>query len=361
MTTGFDGAGAVRTARRIIPALALLLAFWVVSCSTVKRIDAGHVGVRVRLAGSSRGVQDMPVVTGWVVYNPLTEQVIEFPTSVQNIVWTASKHEGRPVDESITFSSNEGVNVNADVGLSFHISQEMAPHLYLRFREVDLTRLADGYVRNAVRVAFNEEASKAPVQEIYGSGKARLVNDVTEKLRTKLGADGFAIDQLSIIGGLRLPDNVATAINRAMEATQLSIQAENRVRQVKAEAEQNVAQALGEAEAARTRAHGEADSLLIRARAEAKANQIIRYSTTGAVLQYRALEKWNGKLPMMQGTGQMPMLTFDVAKGGGDDAEKKLRALLEDEDEKEQAADKAARGTGKAAPAGSSPAPAGSR
>src|ERR1700683_2779748 len=78
-------------------------------CSTTTRVDAGHVGILVKLAGSDRGVQDMPVVTGWVFYNPISEQIILFPTSVQNIVWSANPHEGRPIDESITFSSNEGV------------------------------------------------------------------------------------------------------------------------------------------------------------------------------------------------------------------------------------------------------------
>ena len=77
-------------------------------------------------------------------------------------------------------------------------------------------------------------------------------------------------DKLTINGALRL--NVAQAINRAMEATQNAIQAENRVRQVRAEAEQNVAQAQGGAEAARQRAEGEADAVLIRARADARAN-----------------------------------------------------------------------------------------
>ncbi|MGH7436956.1 MAG: hypothetical protein ACRENE_14885, partial [Polyangiaceae bacterium] len=59
-----------------------------VGCQMTTRVDAGHVGIRVKLAGSDRGVQDMPVVTGWVFYNPLTEQIVLFPTSVQNVVWT---------------------------------------------------------------------------------------------------------------------------------------------------------------------------------------------------------------------------------------------------------------------------------
>ena len=60
--------------------------------------------------------------------NPITEQLVTFPTSVQNVIWTATPHEGRNIDESITFSSSEGVNVNADVSLSFHIEPNLAPH-----------------------------------------------------------------------------------------------------------------------------------------------------------------------------------------------------------------------------------------
>jgi regulator of protease activity HflC (stomatin/prohibitin superfamily) len=362
----FDNAGAGMAAmRRVVLGIALLAALAFVSCSTVTRIDAAHVGIRVKLAGSSRGVDDIPVVTGWVFYNPLVEQIIQFPTSVQNVIWTASAHEGRSVDESITFSSSEGVNVGADIGLSFHIDPKLAPHIYLRFRENDLMRLADRYVRNAVRESINTVASKMPVQEIYGSGKTKLIHDVTKDLGTILEKDGFIIDQLTINGALRLPENVATAINQAMEATQKSIQAENRVRQVRAEAEQTIATARGAAESARERARGDADALLIRARAEAKANTIIRLSTTGAVLQYRALERWNGRLPAMN-QGPLPMLTFDAKNALGDDAEKKLRELLEEpmtpsgkgpsEDKQPEVA--APEGRDDKAPAPAAPAPA---
>src|SRR5205814_214166 len=117
---------AVRTVRRALMAGGVVALLTFAGCSTLTRVDAGHVGIRVRLAGSERGVQDMPVVMGWVVYNPISEQIIVFPTSVQNVVWTASPHEGKPIDESITFSSTEGVNINADIGLSFHIDPLMA-------------------------------------------------------------------------------------------------------------------------------------------------------------------------------------------------------------------------------------------
>jgi regulator of protease activity HflC (stomatin/prohibitin superfamily) len=319
---------------RAIVFIGLLIVLAIVLSSCVTRVDAAHVGIKVKLAGTNRGVDDIPQVTGWVFYSPLTEQIILFPTSVQNIVWTRDVHEGSARDDSITFSSQEGVNINADIGLAFHIEAKSAPHLYLRFRKNDLIDLAGGYVRNAVREAFSMVASQMPVQEIYGSGKGKLVADVQKHLQDQLGKDGFLIDQLTINGALRLPENVANAINRAMEATQQAIQAENRVRQVRAEAEQAVTQAKGQAEAARERARGEADARLITSKAEAKANLILRASTSPVVLQYRALERWNGKLPVMNGGGALPLLTFDVSKVGAlsADEEKLLKDLLAEED-----------------------------
>ncbi len=319
--------------RRFALAGVVFLFVLIAGCSTTTRIDAGHVGVRVKLAGSQRGVQDAEIAVGWVFYNPLTEQIIQFPTSVQNIVWTQSTHEGQPMDESITFSSSEGVNVNADLGLSFHIDPPQAPKLYARFRQNDLSILANGYMRNTIRESFQEVASKMPVQEIYGAGKSKMLNDVLDKVRDTLAKDGIVIDQLTINGALRLPQNVADAINRAMEATQKAIESENRVRQVKAEAEQAITQATGQAEATRQKAQGEADAVLIRARAEAKANEIIRLSVSPAVLQYRMMQQWDGKLPAYNGGGQLPMLTIDATKFATiDDAtrEKKLAALLAD-------------------------------
>ena len=124
----FDPESMGRTVRRWLVGFALLVAFIIISLTTITRIDPAHVGIRVKLAGSNRGVQDMPVVTGWVFFNPLTEQIIEFPTSIQNVVWAQSIHEGAPHDESITFSSSEGVNVNADIGLSFSIEPSKVPH-----------------------------------------------------------------------------------------------------------------------------------------------------------------------------------------------------------------------------------------
>ena len=299
-------------------------------CATLTRIDVGHIGVKVKLAGSDRGVQDMQLKTGWVFYNPLTEQVVEFPVSVQNIILSASKHEGNDpkdkdnehgVDESLTFSSTEGMNINADIGFSFHIDPQQAPHLYARFRQNDMRQLAYGYMRNVLRESFNEVGSTMPIQDIYGAGKSKMLADVTAKCAAKLGTDGIIIDQLTINGALRLPQNVADAINNATAATQNAIQSENKVRQVKAEADQTIAQAHGAAEAARQKATGEADALIIKTKAEAetritqaesqaKANKIINSSLTPQVIQFKYVDTWNGTLPTYVGGGVNPMINI---------------------------------------------------
>lgn len=320
----------VRLARAAAVALAVVLGVSVFGCTTLTRIDVGHIGVKVKLAGSDRGVQDMQLKTGWVFFNPLSEQVIEFPVSVQNIILSASRHEGgsdkdkgqdHGVDESITFSSIEGVNANADVGFSFHIDPQQAPHLYARFRQNDMRELAYGYMRNVLRESFSEVASRMPIQEIYGAGKSKMIAEVTTKCGANLGKDGIIIDQLTINGALRLPQNVADSINNAMAATQNAIQSENKVRQIKAEADQTVTTATGAAEAARQKATGEADALIIKtkaeaetrlvqARSQAEANRILNSSLTPQVIQYKYAETWDGKLPVYSGGGATPMLNI---------------------------------------------------
>lgn len=324
---------------RTIGVVLLLIVCCIVGCSSCTLVEPGNVGITIQRAGANRGVQDLPTVSGWVSYDPFTETVIEFPTTVQTAVWTATMHEGAAQDESITFSSVEGVTVSSDVALSYHVDPAHAGRLYTRFRTVDLNSLTHGFVRNVVRDALNEVASSMTIQAIYGVGKTRMLVDTLARVRERMTgtcpapaatpsvvgtvpcSDGFVIDQLSFQGALRLPPNVVEAINRSIQATQDAASAQNRVAQVEAEARQRVAQANGAAEASRAAAHGDADSLLIRtaadaqhrtlmAEAEATANARLSASLTPAVVEFRRLERWNGVLPVVQGGNATPMISL---------------------------------------------------
>src|SRR4029077_11474080 len=75
----------------------------------VTRIEAGHVGVVINFAGQQRGASEIPVRTGWVLYSPLSTQIIEFPTFVQTVKWTKDTNEGHPINEEMGFNSREGM------------------------------------------------------------------------------------------------------------------------------------------------------------------------------------------------------------------------------------------------------------
>jgi hypothetical protein len=83
----------------------LLLVLLSIFLLRLTRIEAGHVGVQINLAGKQRGALDIPVRTGWVVYSPLSTQIIEFPTFVQTVKWTKDTNEGHPINEEMGFNS----------------------------------------------------------------------------------------------------------------------------------------------------------------------------------------------------------------------------------------------------------------
>ena len=95
----------------------------IVLATACSKVPAGYVGVKVNLYGTSKGVQAEELAVGryWIGMN---EELYTFPTFTQNYVWTRSSTEGSPNDESISFQTNEGVVVNTDVGISYHINSK---------------------------------------------------------------------------------------------------------------------------------------------------------------------------------------------------------------------------------------------
>jgi len=72
--------------------------------------------------------------------------------------------------------------------------------------------------------------------------------------------------------------------------TQDAQKAENEVQKAKAEAAILVA-----------KANGDAQSTLINAKAQAESNRLLSASLTPTLVQYEAINKWDGKLPTVSG------------------------------------------------------------
>jgi regulator of protease activity HflC (stomatin/prohibitin superfamily) len=286
-----------------------LIGFWIVSSFLVKatRIEAGYTGIEVNLAGSQRGASEIPIRTGWVLYSPLTTQIIEFPTFVQTVKWTRDVNEGHPLNEEMGFNSKEGMEIFANVSLSYAIDPKHVPDFYVKYRVNDLDLFTHGILRDIVRNSLNEVASTYVVEDIYGERKAEFLRKVADQIQEKVANVGVGIQQFGFIGAPRVPAVIANAITAKAQAIQEAERAKNELATTQAEAAKKIAEAEGDAKSAVTRAQGEAD-----------ANRIRQSSLSPQLLELRRLEnqrayidKWNGQLPSVQagqGTGLLMQL-----------------------------------------------------
>ena len=243
--------------------------------------------------------------TGWVVYSPLTTQIIEFPTYVQTVKWTKDTNEGHPINEEMGFK--EGMEIFVDVSLSYAIDPSKAPDFYMKYRVDDLERFTHGILRDIVRNSLNEVASTYVVEDIYGEGKAEFLHQVEAMIQSKVTAVGVGVQQFGFIGAPRVPQVIAAAITAKAQAIQQAERARNELATTQAEAAKKIAEAEGDAKSMVTRAQGEAD-----------ANRIRQNSLTPQLLDLRRIEnsralvdKWNGQLPTVesgQGSGMILQL-----------------------------------------------------
>jgi regulator of protease activity HflC (stomatin/prohibitin superfamily) len=252
-------------------------------------VEPGYVGIKVNLYGEKKGVQDYTLRTGAVWYSRVSEQVYEFPTFMQNAVWTKSSDEGSTIDESVTFNSSEGAVVNTDVALSYQIQAEKVPNIFVELRQ-DADYITHTYMRGKTRDALNRIASTMKVTDIFGEGKQRLLLETKKELERELGHKGFVIDMIAFVGEMRVDPKVEESINMTISASQKAIEAQNKVVQSKAEADQKIEEARGEAE-----------SITLVAKAKADANRILTESLSKELLQYEALQRWDGILPRVTG------------------------------------------------------------
>lgn len=262
------------------------------ACSTV---PSGHVGVKVYLLGSSKGVDNEELGVGryWIGWN---EQLYIFPTFMQNYTWIKDDKG----DESISFQTADGMTANADVGISYQIDPTKVGRIFQTYRR-GVEEITDTFLRNMVRDALVKAASTKSIEFVYGAGKAELIDTVLKDVQSQVGDIGITVSKVYWIGEIRLPDTVIASINAKNAATQMAQQRQNEVAQARAEAQKKVEEA-----------RGEADSITLRAEAQAKANKILAESLTTSLVSYKAIEKWNGELPKVSGSGYTGIL--DVMK-----------------------------------------------
>lgn len=213
---------------------------------------------------------------------------------MQTAVWTHSVAEGNPVNEEITFTTADQLQVSADISLAYQLLADKVPAFYVQFRSDDLDKFTHGFLRNLAREKFDNAAGHYRIEQIMGDN-GPFLREVRAELQQALDPIGVELQQFGFIGAPRPPASVIESINMKVQATQIAIQKENEVRQAKADAEKRVAEAEGYARALETRS-----------RAEAEANRRIAESLTPTLIEGWKIQKWNGALPQV--SGAVPMV-----------------------------------------------------
>ena len=239
-----------------------------------ERIDAGHVGVKVNLYGTGKGVDDVTECTGMVFYNPFTTKIYEFPTYIQ--------HKEYKEENSFSVNSRDGSEFHVSPIVNYSVKREKVPFIFGKYRR-ELSEIEEGFLKTAIYEAFRIVTNSYNA-DLLISSRQEFDAKVRKALEDQLLPEGFILSQFT--SNLVYPETFKKAIEAKNNAVQSALMAENQVKTAEAQAKIKIATAEGNAQA-----------MLTAAKAEAEANSLKQKTITPMLLQLEWINKWNGKLP----------------------------------------------------------------
>lgn len=283
-----------------VMALCMLVVMFLSSCCT--RISPTEVGFKIDNAGDYRGIDSLPLLTGWQFYMPGASYIVTMPTTQEHVSWVESSTEGSPNDESIVVACSGGAGFKIDVGLNYRIIPNKASKIYLKYKTDNLSSITNSYLRNIVRGSMQDVSGTITVDSILMNLPAyeHAVRDILTK---RLENEGFAVDNFSILKQ-PTPTNaaLANAINQKIQAKQEAEKSVTQLQMSIAEANKDIAKARGDSASRVIRAMAEAKEITVKQEALKQSPQYIEL--------IRA-EKWNGVYPTtMLGGGATTLLNL---------------------------------------------------
>ena len=233
-------------------------------------VNAGERGVVMRFGK----VQNTVFSEGILLIVPIIDTVQKLSVRVQN------------QEISAEASSKDLQNVFTDVALNWHINPEEANAI---FQEIgDKTEVIQRIINPAVEEVLKAVMAKYTAEEIItkrGEVKAGVDKSLTERLATY----HIKVDDISLVHV-----HFSERFSEAVETKQIAEQEAKRAGFITLKTLQ------------------EAEAKVNLARGEAEAQRLLRESLTPELLEKQAIEKWNGKLPMIVGNDNPKLL--DVSK-----------------------------------------------
>ena len=238
---------------------------------SVERIDSGQTGIIVNLAGSDRGVDDAKVETGWVVYNRFVKQLFEYPAFAQIVDY-----------EPFDIQDKKGTIFKTDPTIEYYIERENAKVVFLRYRKTT-EELEQSVILTEVKNAYKDIAGLYETDSLINNRPA-FEKEVENLLKERLSLRGFTFSNIQ--SSVKPNDVLQAAIDAKNTAVQNALKVENEKKAAIAEADKVVAAAKGKADA----------------------NRILQQSITPELIQLKAVEKWDGKLPLSTSGNTLPFL-----------------------------------------------------
>lgn len=277
----------------------VVMAMSLTGCMTT--IEPGNVGIKINKTGDNRGVSKENLCAGWVFYLPITTKIVEYPIFNQRVVWSADKTEGKSIDESITFQTRDNVPCNADFAVNYTLLEQKVPEFYTKFRADRIEQFTHGFMRDQARSAATQIGSEYSFDDINGVKKEEFLQKLNAALIKQVDLYGVNVSAISLIGTIRVPENLKNAINARVQSIQDAIKSENDLRKMKAEAAKAVAQAEGEAAS-------------MRAKSASITSQFMELKKLE--IQEQAIAKWDGSVPNTIVGGNGSNLMFNIPTGG---------------------------------------------
>jgi regulator of protease activity HflC (stomatin/prohibitin superfamily) len=152
-------------------------------------------------------------------------------------------------------------------------------------------------MRTVIYDAYRVVANNYTSDELMAN-RASFEREVRIMLDSTLTSEGFVVTEFT--SQITPPESLRQMIDAKNAAVQAALKAENEVKQAEANAKIAIAKAEGEAQA-----------MKIKADAEAYYNRTISASLTHNIVLEDWIEKWDGKMPQIQGSNNMmPMINF---------------------------------------------------
>ena len=182
--------------------------------SCVTKVDPAAEGIKVKLVGSDRGVDDVTLVSGWVWYNPFTEEIYEYPNFVQTVDY-----------DTFSLNSKDGSRFTVDPTVILQLEQGKGPVVFKTYRK-KLDDVLNNTIYKYVQDVYRIELNKYTADELI-SNRNKFETDVQSHLDSIMRNEHFYLK--NVTSGLKYPPSLEQAIDMKNRVVQDELKAKNEV------------------------------------------------------------------------------------------------------------------------------------